>query len=116
MDRVTDILFVLLGWLLGTLTPGVAEAIRRPKRRDEIFAALRSEFVEIRYKLALVADNMRARTGTMSPGSLALVCPIIMGYKGNSTDAALRESVTKLLSQGEVAYIALHNARKGQGS
>ena len=116
MDRFTDILFVVLGWLLGTLTPGVTEAIRRPKRRDEIFAALRSEFVEIRYKLALVAHNMRARTGTMSHGSLALVRPIIMGYEGNSTDGALRESVTKLLSQGEGAYIALHNTRKGQGS
>src|SRR5438046_1190211 len=116
MERLADILLVLLGWLLGTLTPGVTEAIRRPKWRAELFAALRSELSELRYKLALVAHNMRGRTGTMSRESLSLIRPIILGYGGTPEDAEFQSAFKRLMSGGDDAYIALHNSRKGQGS
>lgn len=116
MERLQDILLILLGWLLGALTPGITDAIRRPKYRSELLMALRAELYELRYKLAMVAHNMRGRTGTLTEASLELTRTILLGYKGSALDAEFQETLSKLFDLGLPQYIALSNSRKGKGS
>ena len=113
---MSDPLSIVLGWLFGTLTPGIADAIRQPKRRSALAKALRADFDELRYKLALVADRMRARTGTMDEASLALIREVIESYRGTEADRAFQQSFGKLLARGTATYIAAHNEMKGKGS
>ena len=116
MERIADILLVMLGWALGAITPGITEAIQKPKRRAEILSALRTELTELRYKLALVAHNMRGRTGSMTSTTAALVNPILLGFRGDARDTEFQETFSKLLAVSEEQYFALQNRRKGQGS
>ena len=110
MDRFADILFVLLGWLLGTLTPGIIEAIKRPKHKAEVLSAVKSELRELRYKVAIVVHRMRVATGTLNQQALDLIRPVILTHEGPEEDHQLAEGFRKLLALGDAKYIALHNA------
>ena len=107
---MNQILLIILGWLLGTLSPGVVEAISRNKRKAEVLRCVRAELHDLRYKAALVAHQLRVKTGTLARESLATSKRLIMheGLPGDDgvASAAMRAALEQL---GDDAYIANHN-------
>jgi len=108
---MNDVVLVVLGWLLGTLSPGIAESIGRAKRRRAILRVLATELHELRFKLALVLTRVRSKLRTMDQAMLDVVRPIVLGYgRDSEDDAGFMDATKKLLDKGDAAFIAVHNA------
>jgi hypothetical protein len=115
MDHFSDVFVLILGWLLGALSPGLAAAIERPKQRTELIVAVARELHEIRYLLAHVLVLLRSKLKTMDQATLDLIKPLLLEYKGDEQDTEHLEATEKLLAAGDAAYIALHNAGSPTG-
>jgi hypothetical protein len=55
LRQLETILAILLGWLLGLLTPAIAERIRRQYKRHELMNAVVDEMLGLQHTLATVA-------------------------------------------------------------
>jgi hypothetical protein len=112
MLDLPDIGLVIVGWLLGTLSPGIVEAIARTKRKKQLFASLAQEAHELRYKLALVAHRVRGKYGTMDHATLQLIKAIILSYTGFEPDSDLAANYRKLLEYGEDKILQAFRSRE----
>jgi len=55
-----EILYIVVGWLLGLLSPQLAERITRSRKRKELLDAIVSECQDLRLKLVWIVLFMRA--------------------------------------------------------
>lgn len=90
------VLTILLGWLLGLLTPNLAERIRRPYRRRDLVRAVVDEMLSLQRTMALVAHRIRARYANVTDAFLDELLPIVEAYQGpdrnENLNAELRQS------------------------
>lgn len=114
--QVEDVLLVILGWFLGTLSPEISNAIARRKRRGSLKEILAAELNELRYTLAVVVIRLRTKTSTMSQATLDLSRNVIFSYAGDVDHQKVVEGMKKLLAQGDAFYIQLHNAKGAEES
>jgi hypothetical protein len=82
MPELSTIVTIFFGWLLGLLTPGVAERIRRPYRRHDLMRAVVDEMRELQFTMANVAYRIRARRAEVTDAFLDEILPILEGYHG----------------------------------
>ena len=82
MLEFNTVLTILLGWLLGLLTPGIADRIRRPYRRRDLMRAVVDEMLGLQYIMALLAYEIRSRHARLSDAFLNEILPIFEAYNG----------------------------------
>jgi len=96
LKQLETLLTILLGWLLGLLTQGIAERIRRPYRRRDLVRAVVDEMLTLQHTMAIVSHRVRARRADVTDAFLDEILPIVEGHKGpdHNEDFAkgLRES------------------------
>ncbi|HXM38263.1 MAG TPA: hypothetical protein VN908_06340 [Gemmatimonadales bacterium] len=112
-EGLQQLLLVLLGGLLATLSPGIVDAIARKKRRVEFRQVVSTELHELRFLLALILIRVHGKLHTMNQEAVDLIRPILLEYKGHADDVALLDATKKLLGKGDASFIALHNAPAG---
>jgi hypothetical protein len=70
---MTEVLYIVLGWLLGLLSPAIAERIRRHHREKDVIATVVGEFSELQFTFACAERRSIAAvpppTATDRPGS-----------------------------------------------
>jgi hypothetical protein len=103
-------LTILLGWLFGLLTPGIAERIRRPYRRRDLVRSVVDELLGLQYTMAMVALRIRARRAEVSDAFLEEILPIIEGYQGPDRDPGLIEGIRRSRESPEADRVAMHQA------
>jgi len=109
MVSPSALLLVVLGWLLGTLSPSVVAAIARPTRRRELAQVIAAELQDLRLRAAMILVKMRGRVGHMDQAVLDLVRPIMLAESDDPGDRAYGEATRKLLERGDAVYIAAQN-------
>ena len=57
LKQLEPVLTILVGWLLGVLTPGIVERIRRPYRSRDLRLAVVDEMLGLQYKMAIIAQS-----------------------------------------------------------
>jgi hypothetical protein len=92
-----DLLLLLLGWLLGVLSPTIERAILRRRRRDELLRGLAHECHELRFTLANALFSTRRSMRELDQGTVDLVKPILLAYTGES-DSELVEGARELFA------------------
>lgn len=91
LRQLETILAILLGWLLGLLTPAIAERIRRQYKRQELMDAVIDEMLGLQHTLATVAHLVRLRNADLPDAFLDGFLPIFEGYEGPDRKEALVE-------------------------
>jgi len=92
-DAVDKLLWLLLGWLFGLLSPGIAERIRRKHRRVDVARSVKDELSQLRYLMAVVAYTMRARSAQVSDDFLDWLRPIVRNYRGPEANSKFAEAL-----------------------
>ncbi len=115
MADYNDILLLILGWLLGTLSPSVGRAILRGDRRRELVRALSRECLELRFTLAAALYGSRSELREMDEKTLQLIKPILHTYDG-ADDRALVEAFRKLTAEKDEHVVTLMNERPTRAS
>jgi hypothetical protein len=95
------VLIILLGWLLGLLTPGIAERIRRPYRRRDLMRAVVDELLGLQHTMAAVAYRIRARRAEVTDGFLDEVLPILESYNGPDRNQKFIEGIKNIRKGSE---------------
>ncbi len=115
-SELNRFLWVVLGWLFGLLSPGIAERIRRKHRRAEVMTAARSELRELQYMIGAVANRIRGHLGDVSNSFLDWLIPIVRDYHGPEADPALLgilEGSRRDLTDDQRRQIHLGMSRRG---
>jgi hypothetical protein len=110
------VLFVVLGWLLGILSPQIAERIRRKYRIKEVTKALVTELGELQYTLALSCWVYSVRTGSVTEDLLDWLGVIVENYKGPMASPATAESLRAIRSAPIHMHAELHRRMVSEGT
>ena len=101
VKQLDTILTILLGWLLGLLTPVISDRIHRPYRRRDIVQAVVDEMLGLQYTLATVAHLIRVRNANVTNAFLDQILPIVEGYEGPDRSDDIPIGLKKLRSVSE---------------
>ena len=108
MNTLETVLFLVLGWLFGLLSPTIVDAIKRRREIKEVKAALIVELQELQYTLIGMVFLIADHTGKYDRKLLEWMRPIVERYEGiHYTDSILKmvkESLT--LSDEQLAMLA----------
>lgn len=96
-----SVLFALLGWLFGLLSPGIAERIRRSYRSSEVQKAIATELGELRYTLAWSGYLLCHRTGLLTDAALDWIIPAVRSYTGPLANSTSADILKNLRSKSE---------------
>jgi hypothetical protein len=99
------ILMLILGWLFGTLSPGISERIRRRYRQQELMSCVVGELSELRVTLALAASTFRERRFANSDEFIDWLIPILHSDQQNPTSKEMADALTSMRSCPESARI-----------
>lgn len=114
----SDLVLLLLGWLLGILSPAIVDGIRRRRETARVRSALRGELHELRYRMALAAYLLQMRFGTIDRKYLEWVRGAVSSYPGASQqDPTLRFVESQLgLPDDQIAALAQHQKASSEGA
>ncbi len=90
-----SILYLILGWLSGIISPGIVERIRRARRRRDLVRSILSELSDLEYMMASVAYLMRGKLATVTDEFLDWFMPIVARYDGPGKPKGLEEALVK---------------------
>ncbi|HBB98500.1 MAG TPA: hypothetical protein DC054_24220 [Blastocatellia bacterium] len=102
MDVVKTIVFVLLGWLLGLLSPRIIESIQRRYRRTDLRKSLFIELEGLRVTLASLLYVIASNDGTVNRELIELVEPIMRedkNFRESKPTAEVLGSLLKLTDE-----------------
>lgn len=107
---MTEVGFVILGWLLGTLSPLITRHGERKRRRNEIGRGLRAEISELRVRLAMTCFLVTLRYGDFDRDFLTWLKPLLENYKGTHPASTLVTTLEMVLAypDSEIASYAAH--------
>lgn len=82
MTTSENILFLLLGWMLGLFSPLIYDEIKKRQHKKEIRLGILTELKELRYKLMGFVYLMAKRNGEYDRALLEWLKPIVKDYSG----------------------------------
>jgi len=93
---MVNVLHLVLGWLLGLLSLGIAERIRRGYRRQELIASVTGELADLQYVTALLAVKLRSHLGQKTDEFLDWLIPIVRQYDGPNKIVRLADNLANM--------------------
>lgn len=90
---MNEMAFVILGWLLGLLSPLIVEGVRNTRRRKEIKKGIMTELIDVRFRMASVVYLTAVRFGSYDRELINWLIPIYKEYQGENP----KENLLKLL-------------------
>lgn len=110
LSPLDTILPILLGWLLGVLTPGIAESIRRPYRRRDLTRAVVDEMLGLQHTMAWVVYKTRSRRGDLSDAVLDRILPIVESDNGPDRSEEIIKAMREVRKEPEGQRNSLNQA------
>ncbi len=104
MEQIT---FILLGWLLGLLSPVIVEKISSEYNKKQFFKAACTELHDLQYRIVILCFMLGQRYGTIDSEFLQWIKPIIKNYKGYETNESVIKIVDTLLTCNEAQFNAM---------
>ncbi|HEX8652261.1 MAG TPA: hypothetical protein VF708_15575 [Pyrinomonadaceae bacterium] len=105
-----NILFLILGWLLGLFGPWLTELIQKPYRRAQLKRSIFIELEDLRRKIAAVSFIIASESGAVDRKLLEWIEPIM-----SSEDSPQARGVKAMLGRSDEELQALSQAWKTSG-
>lgn len=115
---MAELPYLLLGWLLGLLSPRIVDAIRAKYLRRDLARAIQSEAEDLQYRIAITSFLLAQKYGHVSREYLVWLKPKLLRYKGNEPVQSIRTFVEHLQAASDdqlVAIVAQMRAEEGVG-
>src|SRR4051812_38764967 len=106
-DPWTSIALVIVGWLLGVLSPAMIEIIRRQRDYPLLQQALRLDLAELRLVLAFNAIGLKTARGLLDRKLLEWQRDVLTSYRGKSDMTKMLETTNTMLSYSDADLNAL---------
>ena len=112
LSSIGPVLLLLLGWLMGLLSPGIAERIRRGYRRRDLVRAVLDELLGLQHLMAIVAYRIRARRSEVTNDFLDAIIPVLNNYKGPDRIEGMIEAIKTSRNIPEDERTTIHEAMR----
>jgi len=89
MNDFRDVILLLVGWLLGLLSPPLVDRIQRKYKQAEVRSAILNELRELQFTMMAFAFGVRTRMGKVDSEFLQWMTPIYERYRGSEEDKEL---------------------------
>jgi hypothetical protein len=116
MDPFNELLLILLGSLLGILSPGLIDWIRRAHARKPIRKAIEAELDEMRYTLASLAYRHHSHLGSLDHDFLRWQEFIEAAYQGSDKDSSTLAALRQIINQTPDQLRSAQEARSSEGN
>lgn len=110
-----NLLHLILGWLLGLVTLGIGEMIRRVYRKRELVVSVTGELAELQYVMASTASRLRMHLAEETDEFLDWLIPIISEYAGPAKIPGMEDSLREVRRIPAVQRRIADLARRRQG-
>jgi hypothetical protein len=97
-ERILDVVQIVVGWILGFVTPTVLERFTRLRRQRQLKGAIGVELRELQFTMATVALRLFRRTKSISPDRILLMREIVDSYRGPEEDPEGLKATRRYLS------------------
>lgn len=114
LRRQMELPYLLLGWLLGLLSPRIIDRIAAKYSRRALAAAIRSEAEDLQYRVSISSFLLAQRFGNVDRDYLVWLKPRLVQYKGNEPVASIRKFVESLLNGSEDQLVAISQHMRGE--
>lgn len=101
INIVQGILLLILGWLMGLLSPIVVDGIKKRRQVKQIIMGIQIELSEVRIKLAATAGQLAFRFGGFDRPFLIWLKSVIKSYNGLHVDKNAEKNIEKLLKNSD---------------
>lgn len=98
---MSQIFYIVFGWLLGLASPAIVDAIKLYFGRRELVRALRIELEDLQYRLAIASFQLLQTHGSLDKKFLTWLQPIVDRYAGDEPNQSIRKAVNELISANE---------------
>lgn len=109
-----ELLYLLLGWLLGLLSPRIIDAIKARYDRTALIGAIKEEAQDLQYRVAASCFLLRQRYGEITREYLEWLKPKLLAYRGNEPVDSVRQFVEVLLNAPDEQLAALAERMQAQ--
>lgn len=92
-----ELLYVILGWLFGLLSPSIINRISRSYSKKELLNGIKTEMKECQFRVLLVANLLGLRYGTYDKEYLSWSLPYLQNYQGAEKSENTIKAVTSFL-------------------
>ncbi|MBI5048653.1 MAG: hypothetical protein HZB54_06875 [Deltaproteobacteria bacterium] len=94
-----NILYLILGWLLGLLSPQIVDKIKQYYTKQELFNGIKTEIKETQYRLICTAHILGMRAGKCDREYLEWCLPYFENYEGNQPTENIKKAIKDLLNK-----------------
>jgi DnaJ-domain-containing protein 1 len=112
--HMNEVLYIVLGWLFGLLSPRIIDSIKAHYDRRNLAAAIRSEAEDLQYRAAATSFLLVQRFGEVTDEYLTWISPKLHAYAGNEPIEAVRRFVASLLEAPAEQRLALATRMRAQ--
>lgn len=98
---INILLFLILGWLLGILSPLILNKIKKKYHKEDLKQAIFSELKEIRTHLVILVFLLSEKNGTFCKKLLSWIVPYLEEDKENLLTQNMLPNIEKLEKRGE---------------
>lgn len=112
---MAEVGFVLLGWLLGVLSPLITRHSERARRKTEIGNGLRAELAELRIRLAMASYLITLRHGQFDRSYLTWLRPFFEAYRGSHPAQKTLDVISSMLEYSDEQLANVSQLGKAEG-
>lgn len=94
-----NILYLFLGWMLGLLSPQIAERIKRYYQKDDLRCGIISELKETKVRLVSTVYLLTKKVGTYDKELIEWVKKHLKGYEGSYSTQRILQTLENLSTQ-----------------
>lgn len=110
-----SIIYLILGWLSGIISPEIVVRFRRAQRRRDLVRSILSELTSLQYTMANVAYVMRGDHAIVTDEFLDWFAPIVARYDGPDKLKGLEEALAKSRKKSEEQRQEIYLQMQGEG-
>lgn len=93
-----ELFYLILGWLLGILSPLIINRVNRSYSKKELFSGIKTEIIECQFRVLLSAEFLTMKCGKYDKEYLQWFLPYLKNYRGLENIDNLLKHVSLMLT------------------
>lgn len=107
-----ELVYLIIGWLFGLLSPSIVSRINRSYSRRELFDGIRAEIKECQFRIILVAYLLGSRFGKYDREFLEWCLPYLEKYEGTESKERTVKAIRSLLDLKDEEIRAVNETQR----
>ncbi len=106
-ELIIEVLFIILGWLLGLLSPGIINSIKAFYDRKKFLGAAKAELLNLQFQLCITGMLLAQKYGKLDRDYLNEAKTILEKYEGGDAPDSIVQFIDTMLNANDEEFDAM---------